>query len=376
MSHPFNSLTIHSLRGVKGLELPGLGGVNLLVGGNDSGKTTVLEALALYCNPLDIFAWDSLSMERESLGTIIEGPPPGETRLDALRWLFPQHVVTGSDEPYEGAVSLSADGTFPIRKVHARYRETRGLAPRRQPPSTHPYGIKLYPFSSRELHRERRGAELEFEATPGFEPRVITLWADERLDDSQRAPGPVLPYRLLNPSELYLDSFSVADFTEARLAGLQGAVKDLLRAFDPRIQGIEILAPQGRPTLYLQDSVAGLAPISAFGDGVRRALSFALTIPTVTDGIVLIDEIETAIHISALSRVFRWIRDACQQYRIQLFVTTHSLEAVDAILGTDTTQQEDIVGFRLERGEEHTSAKRYGEDLLKRLRYERGLDVR
>jgi hypothetical protein len=369
MSQPFDSLTIHSLRGIKDLELSGLRQVNLLVGGNDSGKTTVLEALELYCNPLDIIAWEYLSRQREPLAwfaSVVDlMSSMDDIQVENLRWLFPQNATAESDKAYEGRVFLSANGTVPVREVHAHYREIRGLPPRRSL-------IK----NAAELQRERRGAEILLKAEPGFGPQSTTLWEGERLDEVRIESAPEVPCQLLSPSDHYLTSLAVQEFTETRLGGMQDAVKELLRGFDPRITGMELLAPRGRPTLYLQDSVAGLAPLSAFGDGIRRALIFALTLPKVAGGVLLIDEIETAIHVSALGKVFRWMLDACKQHRVQLFVTTHSLEAVDAILGADTTEAEDIVGFRLERAAERTVAKRYGEDLLKRLRYERGLDVR
>jgi AAA15 family ATPase/GTPase len=40
-----DSLTIHQFRGLRDVELKDLGQINLFVGINNSGKTTVLEAL-------------------------------------------------------------------------------------------------------------------------------------------------------------------------------------------------------------------------------------------------------------------------------------------------------------------------------------------
>jgi AAA15 family ATPase/GTPase len=40
------SVTIHNFRGLRDLELRDLGQINLLVGINNSGKTSVLEALS------------------------------------------------------------------------------------------------------------------------------------------------------------------------------------------------------------------------------------------------------------------------------------------------------------------------------------------
>ena len=50
------------------------------------------------------------------------------------------------------------------------------------------------------------------------------------------------------------------------------------------------------------------------------------------NGIILIDEIDNAIHVSAFEEVFRWFVETCLKYNVQAFVTTHSAEAIDAML--------------------------------------------
>jgi predicted ATPase len=175
-------------------------------------------------------------------------------------------------------------------------------------------------------------------------------------------------------------------YSEARAEGSGEAASDVLQMLsrvDPRIVGLEVLAArselEGIPVpavLYLRDRDAGLLPVSAFGDGMRRILLIAFGVARARGGVLLIDEIETAIHISALGHVFRWLVEACASSDVQLFATTHSLEAIDAILAADTTPEEDIVGYRLEPSGARVVAHRFGEDLLKRLRIERGADVR
>jgi len=52
---PFEKVFIDGFRGLRNLELDGLGPINILVGGNNSGKTSVLEALSIACNPFEPF---------------------------------------------------------------------------------------------------------------------------------------------------------------------------------------------------------------------------------------------------------------------------------------------------------------------------------
>jgi hypothetical protein len=210
-----------------------------------------------------------------------------------------------------------------------------------------------------------------------LESSSFSIWNDGYVEsDGRDGTRWRVAVRDVRPADHWLGTLTVKSFSEIRLSGLEESVRELLKAIDPRIDGLEVLAPRGEAVLYVKDAVAGLVPLSMYGDGIRRTLLLALALPQVKGGVLLIDELETAIHVSALGKVFRWMLAACKQYDVQVFATTHSLEVVDAILGADDTREEDIVGFRLERTEGRTSARRFGEDLLKRMRYERGLDVR
>ncbi len=108
---------------------------------------------------------------------------------------------------------------------------------------------------------------------------------------------------------------------------------------------------------------------------MRRLVFIALQLIQLKDGILLIDELETAIHTEALEDAFKWIVKWCKELNIQVFATTHSLEAVDTILDV-TENDNDLVLYRLEPKDNKTSALRIGRDRLKRLRENLGTEVR
>ncbi len=91
---------------------------------------------------------------------------------------------------------------------------------------------------------------------------------------------------------------------------------------------------------------------------------------------LLIDEIESSLHVTALGTLFSWLVKSCEKLDVQLFATTHSLEAVDAMIQAESENLNVIAGYRLERLEERVEARRLDGQLLFRLREERGLDVR
>jgi hypothetical protein len=379
---PFSELEIVRYRGLSGVKLDGLGRVNLLVGLNNSGKTSVLEALSLCTAPLDPWAWIRTARRREP------GRFPVRTDVERLRWLFPRTADESAGELYTGKIVLKPGGSGLIRHLEATYRELRGTPVEASAELDEAVEDEVEMISpGDEAAPIGRGARIEISVEPQgpfFESprRRFTLWEGERFVFRERS-GLAIPADTVTPYDHWFRILPARQFSEAKRGGLETEIVSLLHQLDDRITGVEVLAePSTVPrlgsqaALYLRDRGAGLLPVEAFGDGFRRVLLMALAVQRAAGGVLFIDEIETAIHVSALAKVFGWMVAACQQRGVQLFLTTHSLEAIDAILAADTTPEEDIVAYRLERQGEETRAKRYGEDLLKRLRFERGLEVR
>ena len=102
-------------------------------------------------------------------------------------------------------------------------------------------------------------------------------------------------------------------------------------------------------------------PISTYGDGIKKVLSLANAIAKATNGILLIDEIETAIHSKYYQEIFSFVVLACLQFNVQLFITTHSMEALDAILKTQDysnhPEEERISVITLRKGSNKTLSR-------------------
>lgn len=80
-----------------------------------------------------------------------------------------------------------------------------------------------------------------------------------------------------------------------------------------------------------------------------------------TDGILLIDEIETAIHRKYYNDIFRFIVKACRTFNVQVFITTHSIEAIDGLLAAqdyDIQSKEDAITVVTLRRENHKTYSR------------------
>ena len=110
-----SDLVIHKFRGIAGAEFSSFGRANLIVGNNNSGKTSFLEALALYCAPFSISNWLRIARSRETRPAL---------PIDALRWLFPkQDGRFHGTQPRSARSNILGSGTFRMRGVTASSRE-------------------------------------------------------------------------------------------------------------------------------------------------------------------------------------------------------------------------------------------------------------
>jgi predicted ATP-dependent endonuclease of OLD family len=64
INQAFESFQIKGYRGIENMELTELGQVNIFVGNNNSGKTSILEAISILCDPLNLFQWLNISKRR------------------------------------------------------------------------------------------------------------------------------------------------------------------------------------------------------------------------------------------------------------------------------------------------------------------------
>ena len=389
--HSLDNVSIDGFRGLRNLALDGLGPLNLLVGENNSGKTSVLEALSILCNPYHPHEWLAMVRRRDFGGL-------DETRIQSLRWCFRQvgHLAI-PDFMFDGQCEMRCVGKFPLRQLRIIYKDIVG-----EPSSKEVERMNRFrggSMGSLEIEEEWRGAEIahfvNFDPQESqsnvfhtgthsvIEPIVIQIWEEDRM------PG--RPYRIrrrgnlatdtLTPYSYQLNRLQVRSHSFASLTdSIDGrhSVLELVTKFDPDITAIEILSLRGRnPAIYLRHKRLGPAPLSIFGDALRRAVLLASTLYMLKGGgVLLIDELETGIHVSALAKVFAWLATAARDLGVQVVATTHSLEAVDAVAESVTDRIDDLVTFHLDQTQEGTRVKRIPGELLLRLRRERGLDVR
>src|SRR5438552_7526458 len=113
-------LRISSFRGISNIDISGFSRINILIGTNGSGKTSILEAAALIANPTNPGMINNLSMWREM-------PPLNEQSDLGIRTLF-----AGLDDSKPVKLRFTDDGSVQMLKISAASR--RNIRVETRPP--------------------------------------------------------------------------------------------------------------------------------------------------------------------------------------------------------------------------------------------------
>lgn len=131
-----------------------------------------------------------------------------------------------------------------------------------------------------------------------------------------------------------------------------GQVNDIvghLQILDPYLTDLMILHDSKNPAVYVKRT-DGIIPINLLGDGFRAALNALLAVSLHEGRILLLDEVDTALHFSITARIWAIIAKAAYEKNCQIFATSHSRESIlNAVAGVEqANRSSDFTYFRIE----------------------------
>ena len=199
-------------------------------------------------------------------------------------------------------IEISAQGRVPRRHMEATCTPLRGIPPEQD-------RDRMFLFDRRRSREEELTEDegwlvsVEPDAHGELLPSQASnaefpLWSSLGLRYFPRVRGP-RNVELLAPYAHRNQSLNLRLLTTSILDETKGSVRDLLNDLDRNILDIELITtPDGRrPAIAIRHKISGVVPVSVLGDGIRRALSIALSVRKARDGILLIDELEAALHV-------------------------------------------------------------------------------
>lgn len=370
----FNEIRIKSYRGLRSSVLADLQQINIITGANNSGKTSLLEAIQLFDHK-DILS-NLLTIAKRREPQMLIGVRGRMQPFDMLLYSF-------SMQDHEKEILVTADSSrYGECMAGIRAEYGREILFQEEVPEAEWNRYQAYCDEDETIRclegayyferKERSKGEFYFNEAQ----RSPLIWPSGEEKSGLRPVMTARVRRILytSPLDLYTNKVISASLYKGMLAEEKRRLLELLHMFDERIMGVEMGMRYGSPVTFLELSDAGLVPISAFGDGLKKVLTLAGSIVRVRRGALLIDEFETGIHKRALMQVAQWLTAAANRYEVQVFLTTHSRDAIDALISAQQNY-DDISAYRMEHYKNRIYVKQFQGTELYRLVQNQGMDI-
>ena len=349
MNH-IKSLNIQSYRGIQNLQLQNFSLVNIFTGDNNTGKTSVLEILRTLKSPLSLSTWLSNS-RRGSVFRLL-------TDFEAFSDLF--NVNLNSK-----IISYDVlDKNNQTHKVSVFYEISTKLLSQNQIRKEMRYsGFRGDTDNVMEVEVQNANIDiLSDDKKCKYDINEFTRYSKIKEDTSSVIHSPIIYISPTKHAEnlVYLDEI-------LNNPKLYDDMLNVLKDFDPDIVSINAstittdsgISPLSGSVYYsiLSRNKNKALPLNMYGDGMKKAVLLMSAVVAAKNGILLLDEFETAIHTSAMADVIYWIINTCKKLNVQLFMTTHSIEELKTVLNISDNLKEEISLYTL-YNKENTVARR------------------
>ncbi|MBN1764930.1 MAG: AAA family ATPase [Sedimentisphaerales bacterium] len=349
----FKNLKINNLRAITELKFDDFEQVNLIVGQNNCGKTTILEALFL------------LSGAPNPQLPLIINSLRGLTIFTHEIWpTYFRNMNLNDNISIESQLYLKNKIEHYQLFIKAKKRDSIELSSKNL---------------SKELESSKNGSgiqihglELEYQNLNKPNEKNTTVVFETEKDI--KAEG----IKATDVNCYFLSSQTNFDW-KARFdhAQRRKQISDIithLKEIEPNISDLRLNAAG---TLEVDVGYKQLVPFNLMGNGIIKILNVLIGMLDFNDGIVLIDEIENGLHHSVQDILWKAIFSWAKEMNVQVFATTHSYECINAFAkcSGDSLFGNKAKLYRIEREDDNFNAVEFEMDEIQRF-LERNWEMR
>lgn len=365
-THPprLDSIGLTSFRAFRDLTIHGLGRVNLITGRNNTGKSSILEALRILTTnaALDVICDILRYREEDGVGVDDEvGSSDPETLFQVSGLFHGFQLTSGSPKP----ITISSSGRSGPATLTMRLD---WFSEERDPVGSY----RLVPLAHGLFGDTHGIPALVVEG--GDETRTHPLDRFRRHLRRSRQVRPVLSIGR-STSCTFISPYA-GEGTEMweplwdRIA-LTDEEKDVVEALHiiaPKISGVNMVRDKSvfrsRTAIVRAGDIPQPVPLRSFGDGLNRLFGIILSLVNAHGGFLLIDEFENGLHYSVQLDTWRTVFRLAQSRDIQVFATSHSWDTIEAFQKAAAETAEAGVLIRLARKDENIIPTVFSEDEL------------
>jgi AAA15 family ATPase/GTPase len=345
------SLKIKNFRCFEEFELLQLGRVNLIVGKNNSGKTSILEAINILNSPNNPKPFIDVIERR---GEYYWSEKDGNREIFEVSHFFHGHKMENESE-------FKIVGDIDGGKVDFSFRLTNNTLQQFIDNSARE-GKQFKFFNYDASQYLGKSSVLEWK---GFDNSIFSFLLPLNIQINQIQH--ILQQEPKSNPMVSLVSSNVnvviAQFNQIVLTSAEEILYESLRFIEPGVERIAPVATQG----YRGNGNGGFivlvnkqrVPIGSMGYGIWRMLEITLAMVNVPGGILLIDEIDTGLHFSVMIDLWKLILATAKKLDIQVFATTHNSDcwkSLAEVAESENVPNGDITIQRIEKGRKKSVA--------------------
>ena len=319
-----NEFHISGYRGFSQYSLAKLSRVNVFVGKNNAGKSSLLEALHLYSTQLDIQTLQSIALRRGELFLDMESRMVDQLQFDL------SHFFNGHRIKRNIVIELSSE-------KHTQTLQVNSYKERLQGEFHEPAFFSDH--SRQDVCTLSAASKTNQEIRPLYDMTISTTGAMCQTRRSYpRSSSFATRVFFISPDSLDNATLMLM-WNKMLVRNDESKIVNALRILDPSVDSIAFLLPETINTRYVQRSplsgvVVGIAkenrryPLGSMGDGMKRLLAIALALSCSSGGTLFIDEIDSGLHYSVMRDLWRLVINTAIANNVQVFVSTHSLDCL------------------------------------------------
>ena len=325
----YSSIHIRGYRGLDSFRMRGLGRVNLLVGTNHCGKTSILECIELLRSTGHPNVLSSILRRRGEWGDAKDRD--SEPLLDIKR------LFSGYDLQGEVVIEGGRDSTGNLSDWNRKVAMHVGDPRESESGEPDPFGEDGYltlavEWSDRGDDSDTRAVKIGITSDGHLSSRALRRFLPTRNSPLAQVVQFIRTSGMTAPDVVRL-------FDDVVLTENEEHVTQALRIIEPAVERIaSVVIDRGR---YFRETPGGVfiklrkaesrIPIGSMGDGMWRMLGLALALANVKGGVLLVDEIDTGLHYSVMADMWRMVSKRAAALKVQVFATTHSRDCYESL---------------------------------------------
>ena len=175
------------------------------------------------------------------------------------------------------------------------------------------------------------------------------------------------------PIDTYIEESYIEAIDRVIKKGEKQKLIDVLKIFDTNITDINFTSDR---EVYISTIDKNSMSLGSYGDGFKKAIILISKLIDAENGILLIDEVETGMHKDIIAKIFKEIIKNSKEHNTQIIVTTHSLEAMGALIDVIDEGLEQVAVYRLEEFKGQIYSRRFSGDKVYEIIVDEGGDLR